>query len=317
MTKGIIFALAANLIWGLIFVVPQMMDGFSPLEIALGRYFFYALISTLILTRALIWSSFSYPKSIWMKAFRFSFFTSFGYYPFVVLALRYATPAVCTLILGISPITIAIYGNWKQKEGNFRYLILPSILILIGLIIINAPQFFMENVPATFLLGLFCSLIALTTWSWYAVANSKLLKTHPEIAPGDWSTLLGVSTLVWVLLFGGIFGVFYAEAKDIEHYLTISPALIKFLTGSAVLGFLCSWVGAYLWNKASFLLPVSLAGQLMVFETIFGLLFVYFYEQNIPPLMEFTGIIILISAVLYGIRCSFRSNPESLSLLET
>ena len=60
---------------------------------------------------------------------------------------------------------------------------------------------------------------------------------------------------------------------------------MSFLIGCATLGLLCSWVGASLWNKASVFLPVSLAGQLMIFETIFGVLFVYMLNQQMPSLM--------------------------------
>lgn len=304
MFKGVVFALLACFIWGLIFVVPQFMDGFSSIEVALGRYFFYGLISSLILCRAFFRSSFQYPRSIWFKALVFSFFTSFGYYPFVVLSLRFSTPAICTLLLGLSPITIAFYGNWKQKEGDFRFLILPSIMILFGLLIINAPQIMEHDFPATFLLGLFCGLLALGTWTWYAVANARLLKSHSELKSSDWSTLLGVATLFWVLLFGVIFGFLLSDHWEIDKFTTMSPALISYLTGAAVLGFLCSWVGAYLWNKASYSLPLSVTGQLMVFETIFGLLFVYLYEQRLPPLWEVVGIVLLLTAVSLGVRKS-------------
>ncbi len=76
----------------------------------------------------------------------------------------------------------------------------------------------------------------------------------------------------------------------------------KFLLGSATLGLLCSWVGAFLWNKASLHLPVSLAGQLTIFETIFGVLFFYLLTMTLPSTIEVIGIIILLAAIIYGIR---------------
>ena len=76
-----------------------------------------------------------------------------------------------------------------------------------------------------------------------------------------------------------------------QKYTTWNQSTMGFLIGCATLGVFCSWVGAALWNKASVFLPVSLAGQLMIFETIFGVLFVYMINQQIPSLMEGGGLL--------------------------
>jgi drug/metabolite transporter (DMT)-like permease len=311
MTKGIIYALIACFIWGLIFVVPQFMEGFNSLEVALGRYFFYGIFSSIILAKIKWSGTFQYPSLYWRKALVFSLITTVGYYPFVVLSLRYSSPAICALILGISPITIAFYGNWKMKECDFRTLFFPAALILLGMIIINVPQFIGEFFPTSHLLGLIYALLALVTWTWYAVANAKILKNHPELASSDWSTMIGVGTFLWVLIFAAFIGIFFHEHVEIDKYITFNAVWIKFIGGSAVLGFICSWVGAYLWNKASFYLPVSLAGQLMIFETIFGLVFVYAIEQRLPPMIEFFGIAFLLTAIIYGLRVSYQKNPHA------
>ena len=77
--------------------------------------------------------------------------------------------------------------------------------------------------------------------------------------------LLGMGTFFWV-------GVF---AFTGDFSLGNNFTQVSFLGGCAILGILCSWVGTYLWNRASLLLPVALAGQLTIFETIFGILFFY------------------------------------------
>jgi hypothetical protein len=43
-----------------------------------------------------------------------------------------------------------------------------------------------------------------------------------------------------------------------------------------------------------------LAGQLTIFETIFGVLFVYLLNQHLPPLIESLGISILLISVLWS-----------------
>ncbi len=302
MVKGIAFALGACFIWGLIFVVPQYMEGFSSIEVALGRYLVYGLISALIFFKAKLHGQCRYSRAIWIKASYFSLATTIVYYTFAVLGMRYSTPAICALILGVSPVTIAFYGNWKQKETTYKSLIIPSILLLIGLVVINVPHLEDTSSPTTYLLGLLFSLVALASWSWYVVANARFLKHHPEVHSSDWSTMIGVATLFWVILLGLGLCLFFEEFLNIDRYFIFDDELVRFIVGSVILGILCSWVGAFLWNKASFYLPVSLAGQLTIFETIFGVLFVYLLAHTMPPLLECIGIVILLIAIIYGIR---------------
>jgi drug/metabolite transporter (DMT)-like permease len=310
MLKGIVFALAACFIWGLIFIVPQFMDGFSAVEIAIGRYTFFGTISILLLLKAWLQNTCRYPLAIWFKALYFAVASSFGYYICLVLGLRYSSPAICALILGISPISIAFYGNWKQKECSFKSLILPSILIFVGLVIINYPHFIESDSPSNYALGLLCAFCSLMIWSWYVVANSKFLKDHPEVLSSDWSTLMGVSTMFGVAIMALFFGIFVADQEIMEKYKTFNPALVNFLLGSATLGFMCSWVGGFLWNRASVYLPVALAGQMTIFETIFGLIFVCLLEQRVPPYMECFGIALLLTAIVFGIRLFSKTVPQ-------
>lgn len=296
MVKGIAFALSACFIWGLIFIIPYFMGNYSSIEIALGRYLFYGAISLLLLLKARC----RYPLSVWIKALYLSFLS--GYYLWVVLAIRYASPEICALVLGTSPITIALYGNWTQKEGNFKLLILPSFLILIGLIMINVPHIIMTNSPLEYAIGLIFSFLSLASWTLYVVLNSRFLKNNPLIGSNDWATIQGVATLFWVIICGLACSIFLWDELDVQKYFTWNQSTMSFLIGCATLGVFCSWVGAALWNKASIFLPVSLAGQLMIFETIFGVLFVYTLHQQMPSLMEGGGIILLIGAVIYGIR---------------
>ena len=300
MFKGVTYALSACFIWGLIFVVPQFMVGFTAIEVVLGRYFLYGLIASTLFLSERLKGRCRYSKSIWKKALLFSLVSTVGYYTFLVVALRCAPPSICALILGISPITIALYGNWKQKEISFKSLLLPFFLILVGLVIINIPHIQMDVAASSYGIGLLCCLLSLGAWSWYVVANAQFLKDNPTVYPGDWSTLIGVSTVFWVFLV--FFGCFFTGQLQVEKYITCNAELGGFLVGSAILGFLCSWLGAFLWNRASLHLPVSLAGQLTVFETLFGVVFVYILSRSMPSSLESIGMVILCASVLVGIQ---------------
>lgn len=307
MFKGITFALSACLIWGLIFIIPQFMSSYNSMEIALGRYWFYGGVSLILLLKARLQGFCKYPLSVWIKALTLSFLS--GYYLWVVLAIRYSSPEICALVLGTSPITIAFYGNWKQKEGNFKLLILPSCLILIGLIMINVPHIIITTSPLEYTLGLIFSLLSLASWTVYVVLNSRFLKENPLVNSNDWATMQGVTTLFWVIVGGVACSVFFWDKIDMQKYFLWNQETQSFFIGCAILGIFCSWVGAALWNQASVYLPVSLAGQLMIFETIFGIVFVYLLDQKLPSLMESSGIVLLLGAVIYGIQALRVGDP--------
>lgn len=303
MYKGIAFALSACLIWSLIFIIPYLIEGFDAFEVVFGRHFIYGLLSCTLLLFYSRKTSLRYSSKIWKKAFLFAFMANILYYTSVVVGVRFASPALTALLLGISPITICLYGNWREKDCPFHKLFLPSAMILLGLFLINIPIVLQSKSETDYIenfIGIFAASIALVLWSWYVVANSRFLKNNTNIAPQAWSTLMGTATFIWVIILGSIYeGIFNTTGWD--KFTTMTPALWKFLGGSIILGVLCSWLGAYLWNSASALLPVSLAGLLTIFETLFGLVFFYLLEYRTPPILELFGIILLISAVVYGV----------------
>ncbi len=299
--RGVVFALGACFVWGLIFVVPQFMQGFSSIEVSLGRYLFYGIISLPLLLRG-FYTKLKFPLVIWLKSLYFSLMATMVYYTALVLALRYASPAVCALILGISPITTALYGSFKEKEYRYKNLIIPSVLLIIGLVFINLPYFSVATSAGNYMWGLFFSFVALLSWSWFVVTNSEFLKKNPEITANQWSTLMGVSTLFWVLLCFVVVFFFFRSDFKMDKYFTLSPMLSNFLIGAGILGFICSWLGAFLWNKACFYLPSSLLGQLTIFETVFGFLFVALIDKRMPPMIEILGICFLLGSIIYGLR---------------
>lgn len=301
MIQGIALALAACFVWGLIFVVPLFMEGFTSMEVALARFIAFGACSLPLLLKKKIMGEFRYSSSIWWWSIPLSFAASLAYYPFVVLALRYSTPSICALILGLAPITIAFSGNWKEKECSFRSLIPSACLILVGLVMVNLPYLQKEG-ASSHLMGLLFAVVALLSWNWFAVTNSRFIKRHPELRPSDWTTLLGAYSLLWAVVGALILYLSDSPLLGLEKFQLSNPQLPSFLIGALILGTACSWVGGYLWNRACPRLPISLAGQLLIFETIFGLLFAYSLERRSPPLIEALGICLFLAATLYSIR---------------
>ena len=146
-------------------------------------------------------------------------------------------------------------------------------------------------------------------WTWYAVKNAQFLKNHISINSSDWSTLIGINTFFWVIILGAFMFIFFNDLVETEKYLTLNQELVSFLLGSAILGLLCSWVGATLWNKACLCLPIFLAGQLTIFETIFGIFYAYLIDQKIPSLIEGVGIGILFVTIAHSARSLTKGYP--------
>lgn len=304
MFRGICFVLLACVIWGLIYLIPQFMPAFSPLEVALGRYGSYGLASLLYML--LFRYSFlrTLPSSIWKKAIGLSLLANIGFYPTAVACMRCSHPAIAALILGMSPITVALYGNWREKECDFSRLIFPCVAMGIGLILVNIPSFeesLFDGSIGIYIFGLISGFISLAFWTIYAVLNGRFLKTYPEIRASDWCSIIGIATLGWIVIFATFYGLL-APSGTLQKFSTFTPELQHFLLWSAVLGLMCSWTAFFFWNKGSARLPISLAGQLTIFETLFGLLYVYSFDHHMPSTLEILGVLIALCGIYVSIR---------------
>ncbi|MDB6081790.1 MAG: putative EamA-like transporter family protein [Chlamydiia bacterium] len=301
--KYILYALLACSVWGLIFILPKLAESSAFMGSSLAKYVFGGLFALLFAIK--LWRSSTCPQLFpyIKKAFWFALISNITYYSFLMLSFRYATPTVSALIIGISPISIAYYGNWRARESS-QHLILPSILIFVGLVLVNIPYFdATDNTTSRYdyLAGLLSAFGALISWSWYVVSNTRFLKAHPTISSGDWATFIGLATSCWILFLGAIVWLFSTLFPGSQES-SMTPEMQTFLLGSITFGLFCSWVGLFLWNKASKHLPVSLVGQLTIFETIFGLFFVSLVEKRVPSSIEVIGIALMLAAIVYGVR---------------
>lgn len=300
MIIGTLYALAACFLWGLIFVVPTFMHGYDSLEIALGRHSIYGIVSVLLL--AISYTKFKrYPFKHWLRSLVFALVTNIFYYSCVVKGVSCASPALTALILGMSPIIISFFGNWLEQECNFKDLMGPALLIFMGLLLVNLPTLQEVHLGSDYWFGILTAFGALFAWSWFVVMNARFLKRNPDVVAGEWSTMIGVATFCWVVILGTLYEI-WQGADHWQLFITPSEALYHYIIGCLVLGIVCSWLGVFLWNNASTRLPVSYAGELTIFETLFGLLFFYLIEQRVPPYPEILGAALMVSAVLYSIR---------------
>lgn len=305
MLLGLSYAVGACIVWGLIFAIPLKLNDFSTLEVASGRYITYALFSCLLLFRKGFAPLKVYTARIWMVALVLALLANPIYYVCTITGMRLASAALAVIILGMVPVTIVIYGNWHVKEISIKQLVVPFIAMFIGFVCVNGSQVdwsFQEHTIAEYLTGLFCIGIALVTWTVYVVHNARFLKRNPQIPTDEWATLIGVAALFWLVVLGLIaqYGFNLIDYGTLFNKAT--PHIMGYWIGAVILGVFSSWVGCLLWNKASSLLPVSMMGPLMIFETIFALIYVYIVEKTLPSILEIVGVLLLIGGVALSIQ---------------
>ena len=57
MWTGVVCGLLAGAMWGMVFIVPELLSAFTPLEMAVGRYVAYGAIAFILMLRSLLRSS--------------------------------------------------------------------------------------------------------------------------------------------------------------------------------------------------------------------------------------------------------------------
>jgi drug/metabolite transporter (DMT)-like permease len=68
------------------------------------------------------------------------------------------------------------------------------------------------------------------------------------------------------------------------------------------LGLFASWLGTLCWNEASQRLPTTLAGQLIVFETLAALTYAFALRGGAPSPTALAGIALLVAGVIWALR---------------
>ncbi|MES2199386.1 MAG: DMT family transporter [Chlamydiota bacterium] len=295
---GILYLLAACLCWSVVFVIPDFLTGFSPLEISLGRFFFFGITSIfLILTkkRELFHKSYA---AIWKKAFWFGCISTIGCYTFTVFCIRYANPATAALLFGTVPIIVVLCGNLRRKEYPVRIFIIPCLVMSLGILISNREAFLWSGESlSSYLIGVLSGIAGIACWIWYVIACFDFMEKNTKISSMDWVMMLGSSVFCQVLI--ASLGLFWI-LEDAGKYFSFTLKLQYFLAGTFVLGVVSSWIALYCWTQGNLRLPIALVGQLAIFELVFGLILIYIVKTRFPSTMEIAGIVLMIAGVLQG-----------------
>ncbi len=292
-TVGIAAGLAAGALWGLVFVLPRVVDAYSGVEVTFGRYAAYAFVAAL----AIGWTWRSTRPHLTPRVVGASIglglLGNSVYYLLVVFAVRWAGTALTGLIIGTIPLWLLLLG---RPKGLGLARIAPGAAFTASGLALMHWSVAAHDAHAELGAGLACAVAALVCWTGYAVLNARWLQRHPELPNTVWTSLLGVTTLLGLLPMLALIepGGANAEARQAQAGW--------FLLVSLVMGLGASWVATWLWNIASQRLPTSLAGQLIVSETLFALAYGFVYEGRWPTATEWLAAALFTIGIVWAIR---------------
>jgi drug/metabolite transporter (DMT)-like permease len=151
---------------------------------------------------------------------------------------------------------------------------------------------------ARYAVGALLALGALVCWTWYPLRNADWLRHHPGRSPRTWATAQGIATLPLAAVGFALFWLVAPPALP----MPLGPTPWRFVALMAVIGLFASWLGTLCWNEASQRLPTSLAGQLIVFETLSALAYAFVLRGALPPAATAGGIVMLVAGVAWALR---------------
>jgi len=217
------------------------------------------------------------------------------------------------MIIGTLPVVIALVSNRRdaKRDGQMPWSqLLPSLLLIgMGIMLVNAAEF--EHLQAagqvdltTYVLGALLAVGALVCWTWYPLRNADWLRQHGERSAATWATAQGVATLPLALLGYAAFWLWSAGfgQGDSSFVMPLGPTPGRYVALMLALGLFASWLGTLCWNAASQRLPTTLVAQLIVFETLAALAYVFLLRGQVPAAVTLVGIGLLVLGVAVALR---------------
>jgi drug/metabolite transporter (DMT)-like permease len=334
MGTGVLFALAAGLMWGLVFVAPLLLPEYPAALQSFGRYLAFGLIAL-----PLAWLDRTrlaqLTRADWIEAAKLGAIGNIVYYLFLASSIQRAGGALPTMIVGTLPVVIAITSNLRdhRRDGRLPWARLaPSLgLIAAGIALVNHSELAALRAGpqadvARYALGAALALGAVACWTWYPLRNADWLRAHVGSSPGaarrpdegepavgaarrapadrsatTWATAQGLATLP--LAAAGYAAAWaWAAATGSGFDWPFGPRPAFFVGLMLAIGLFASWLGTLCWNQASQRLPTTLVGQLIVFETLAALAYAFTLRGRWPEPAVAAGIAMLVGGVLWALR---------------
>ena len=291
--EGVVAGMGAGALWGLVFLAPELARAFTPLQLAVGRYLAYGLLSLSMAwpqRRSLLAGL---DRRAWVTLAWLGLAGNTLYYVLLSTAVQAGGIALASLVIGFLPVAVTIVGSRDAGAVPLRRLAPSLALCAAGAACIGgqALDASLRAGGAGPLVGLLCAVGTLASWTAFAVGNSRWLARHPAVTPHQWNLLLGIATGAQALALLPLAMLTQPMRHGADDWLLFAGVSM----GVAVLA---SMLGNALWNRMTRLLPLTLVGQMILFETLFALLYGFAWEHRLPGPLEAASLLLVVASVL-------------------
>lgn len=295
MAVGIAAGLGAGAFWGTTFIAPLLVPQYSNTDLTVGRYLASALFALGFLLFTGLRGHFRLPTARQaLDALGLSVLGYTGYYLLLVWAIESTGAALPALIIGTIPLWLMLLG----KPQHLRWsALLPGLVLTAGGLALMMTQSHQGDGAggARLWVGLGWAVLAMASWTAFGLLNARWMRRHPEVDSTLWANWLGVAAGV------GSLALWVVAGSDVRQ-LAARPDFGLFVLVCAVTGIGAAWVASVLWNVASRRLSTSLAGQLIVSETVFALIYAFAWDGRWPAPLQLLACVLFVGGILASIR---------------
>src|SRR5690606_13688033 len=202
-------------------------------------------------------------------------------YVLLASAVQRGGVAMTSLVIGFLPMAVTLIGSRGHGAVPLRRL-LPTLVLGLAAIVcvswqaLGAPSALPMGTRVT---GFACALGALASWTAYAVVNSRWLARLHHVSAHDWSLLTGLVTGALALLLAVPAFAVPDDGHDSSQWLRFAGVSAGVAVFASILGNACS-------TRARRQLPLTMIGQMILFETLFALLYGFLWEARWLTVLE-------------------------------
>ena len=308
---GVFCGVLAGAFWGTVFIAPKWLAAFTPWELSFGRYLSYAAVAAITLVPTWRRTLAKLDRADLQAMFRQGAAGNVVYYVLLGHGVQLAGVTLTSLVIGMLPLSVTLVGRRDHGAVPLATLKWPLLVVAAGIACINADLFLHAGGSSASvgdkLIGLLCAAGALACWTWYAVDNSRYLRRVHKFSSREWSALYGLASGLLVLAAAGAWWLAGGRPAPASAAAGRDPAVFWAVCLFLALG--ASLAGNQLWNIACRRVPVTLSGQLIVFETLFALAYGFMLERALPRPLEWAAIVLLSAGVAWTVRLHAVDEP--------
>ena len=294
--SGLLSGVAAGACWGGIFLAPEALPDFTPLQLTASRYVAYGLCSLLLFAIGPRGARRRLPGAGWRRLLVLGGL-GIGYYALVAFAVDHAGSATTALTTGFTPVVVCLLGS-RRSDGAPLRRVAPSIGAMgLGLALCAPAGAWTvggwRNGGAPWA-GLSAALCALLSWSLFAVLNARWLRRYGDVGVATWGNMMGIAT--------GALALLVLPTTHLFHAGHPHSRWIAFVSASFLLAIVGSVGGGFFWNRCTQRLPLTLAGQMVVGETLFALLYGCLWSGRGLSARQTLAVVLMVGSVAMSAR---------------